>query len=527
MELPDNLNELEAQLDPATRVVVSLLRSSLEEQRQVAEEQRQENRKLQEQLDKLLADNAELQRLLFGKKRERLPPIQSEVRRVVEAEEVLRNESAVPEPGGSDKPSARARGRRKSEAARKASREQRKKLPVVHERIVVAAEGLPEGYTLDDFREVRGGETVRRVEHVREHLVVVEYELQTLASKDGDYIVKAQAPAGVVEGGHYGPGVYAHVVTSKCMDVLPLHRIEQMMERAGCPIARSTLCTLFHRAANLLAPIYNRLLELAEADPYVNMDETPQPVMDEGGCRRGWIWTLLSGAIIAYKFSDSRAAETPTQLLAGTEGYLQTDAYAGYNASCAEGRVRVGCWAHGRRAFYKALDTAPAAREMLDMIVELYRVEYLAAEREVLGTDAHNYLRKNDSRAVLDRMEQWLDDQKPQHPPKSPIGKAMTYVQNSWEALTAFVADPKLALDNNAAERALRIFALGRKNFMWVGHDEAGQNLAVLQTVVATCKLHDVNPYDYVKDVLIRIQTHPASQVDNLLPVNWPTVCAS
>ncbi len=518
MELPDNIDELEAQLDPAARVVVSILRSNLEEQSKAAEEQRKSSSQLLETIEQLRADNAELRRLLFGKKREKLPTIASEVRRVVEAEEVL-GSSGEAEPAGES--SVRSRGRRRSEPKRKARRKLRKKLPVVHERVEVLPENLPEGYTREDFRQVGEGEVVRRVEHVREHLVVVEYRLQTLASIDGDHIVKAQTPASVAEGGHYGPGVYAHVVTSKCADVLPLHRIEKMMERAGCPIARSTLCTLFHRAASLLEPVYQRLMELAEADPYVNMDETPQPVMDEGGCRRGWIWTLLSNIVIGYKFSDSRAAETPTRLLAGTEGYLQTDAYAGYNASCADGRVRVGCWAHARRAFYKSLDTAPVAREMLDMIVELYRIEYLAAEREILGTDAHAYLRRNESQAIIDRMEQWLDDQKMQHPPKSPLGKAIAYTQNNWSPLSAFLDDPKLPLDNNAAERALRIFALGRKNFLWVGHDEAGQNLAILQTLVSTCRLHEVNPYDYIKDLLIRIQTHPAAQLDNLLPMNW------
>jgi transposase len=220
---------------------------------------------------------------------------------------------------------------------------------------------------------------------------------------------------------------------------MPLYRIEKAFERDRCHIARSTLCELFHRSAELLRLIAERLIDIARQDRYLHMEETPQPVMDKGSCRRGWIWTLVSTLVIAYKFRTTRASETPKNLLTGTDGYLHTDAYAGYNSSTKQVRIAVRCWGHNRRNFYKALPTAqPEATEMLGMIIELYRVEYKAAEREILGTEEHLRLRKTESKEITDRIFIWLNKQQALHTPKSPMGKAISYAINNWTALTKF-----------------------------------------------------------------------------------------
>lgn len=477
-------------------------------------------------VEQLQGEVEQLKRMLFGRRSEKLPPIRSEVRRVVEEEELLGASLQAPTPAERTA-QRRKRGRQKSEVARQKQRELRKDLPVVHETVVVTPDQLPAGYALDDFRELGPGEVVRRVEHVREHLVVCEYVLQKLASKDGKHIVTAERPAAVVDGGQYGPGVYALAITDKCIDSLPLYRIESRMERAGAPIARSTLCGLFHRAADLLTPVYNALIDKARHDPYVNGDETPIKVQQAGGCRRAYVWTLLSDVVIGYVYSPTRASETPNHLLAGTAGFLQTDGYQGYNGVCGEeGRTRVGCWAHVRRKFFDALKSAPEAREVLDLIVLLYRIEVEAAERGELGTELHAYLRKTESTPIVDKIEAWLNEHKPSALPQSPLGKAIGYAINQREHLRQFLGAAKLALDNNAAERALRIVALGRKNYLFAGHDEGAQNLAVLQTIVATCRLHGVHPYEYVKDLLIRVQTHPQARIEELLPQNWSALRA-
>jgi transposase len=235
------------------------------------------------------------------------------------------------------------------------------------------------------------------------------------------------------------------------------------------------------------------------------------------------MWTLHNDDVIAYAFSDSRSSQTAKDLLDGTTGFLHVDGYSAYNAVCGEhGRERVGCWSHARRLFFKALsDDEAQARTVLNWVVDLYLVEYEAAHRGILGTANHLELRLEKSVPILNAIKTWLDENNDRYPPKSRLGKAIGYAQHQWTALTTFTKDPRLRLDNNLSENALRIVALGRKNFLFVGHEEGGKNLATLQTIVATCRLHDVNPYAYIKDVLIRIQSHPQSKIDELLPQQW------
>ena len=304
---------------------------------------------------------------------------------------------------------------------------------------------------------------------------------------------------------------------------MPLNRVAKRFCRAGLHIGRSTLTDLYHRTANLLAPIHHRLLEIVAGSTYVNADETSQPVMDDKKCRRGYIWTFIASGIIAYVFSATRSGSTPVEVLRGTTGNLQVDGYTGYNQVCLpNGRKRIGCIAHCRRYFHKARDNCPVeADHCIGVIRELYQVEYEAAERDVLGTDTHRLMRQHRCGPLLDEWKGWLEEKKGEHIPKSPMGRAIRYTLGQWKFVTRFLSDAKLRLDNNISEAALRIIALGRDNFRWVGHDESGNNLAILQTIVATCVANDVNPQDYITDVLLRLQTHPASQLDDLLPMNW------
>ncbi len=358
MTLPVDIAELEAQLDPAARVVIAYIRQSHEN--------------LEQKISQLMAENAELKRLLFGRKSEKMPSIRTEVRRTIEAEEfaasiaeqearLAAQEEAAPLPPDEAelKKARQLRAREASKPKRAERRGLRQNLPVVTERILVKPEQIPAGYTAKDFSPLGEGDVIRRIDHVREHLVVVEYQLEKLASKDGAHVITAEAPVAVASGGHYGPGLYAHVVTAKCADTMPLYRIEKSLERSGMNIARSTLCDLFHRTAELLQPIYQHLIRMAAADPYLNMDETPQPVLDKGKCRRGYVWTVLSPKVIGYVFSPTRAGDTATVLLNETCGWLQTDAFSGYNASTSPStqRTSVGCWAHARRYYFKALET--------------------------------------------------------------------------------------------------------------------------------------------------------------------------
>jgi transposase len=489
MPTDEELEALEAQLEPAVRIVIHLLR--------------QNNRQLLESLEQLKAQNAELRRMLFGRRSEKMPSMQSEVRRVLEADELVgptpgeASESAssnastsepAAEPPEEVEKRRRKQGRKRSEAERKAARAERnRQLPVITEQVPVTPDQLPAGYELSDFRRVGDGTTVRRYEHVREHIVAIEYVLETLASVDGEYILTAKSPPSVQEGGHYGPGVYARVVVGKTDDSLPLNRLAKGFARDGARIARSTLCSLFHRAADLCVPIYDELVAIAQRDPYVNADETRMPVQAKGECRDGWIWTFLTDTVITYRFSPTRNASTAIAFLGGTTGTVQIDGYSGYSSSCGkDGRERVGCWGHARRGFFKCLKDYPEASYVLERIVELYKVEYRAAEQDILGTSEHLALRVQLSAPVTEQIIGWCREHVSHYNPKSPMATAIGYLMNQWDTLVVFLKDPRLRLDNNVSERALRIQALGRNNFLFVGHDEAGQNLAILQTVVAT-----------------------------------------
>ena len=520
---PEDVDALAEGLDPTARKVVDLLKALLADRDAQNAAQRAQNEALTQQLANLNEQLRELQRMLFGRRSEKLPPIESEVRRVVEADELTVDGEPMPtEKKARDHEKRRVR-RKKSEEARKEKRRLKKNLPVVREHVKVLPEELPEGTSLDDFREVTGSEPVRRIEHVREHVVIVEYELQTLASKDGETIIKASPPPGVSDGCQHGPGLHAHVVTSKCADAIPFHRLAKMLERVGALIARSTVCSMFHRSAKRLEPIYGRLIEVARSDPYLHADETTLKVQGEGGCTKGWIWGVMSRQVLAYRFDETRSAEAAAALIGDSSGSLLVDGYSGYNG-VDEGdikRERAGCWGHARRKFYVAMGNVPDAREALDMILDLYLVERDAAVAGILGTDEHGAMRRERSKPIVDAFDQWVDAHDGEHAPKSAMGKAITYATKQRKRLRRFLRDPKIPLDNNYAERALRIIALGRKNFLFAGSPEHAQNLAVLQSIVSTCQLHGVNPYEYIKDVLIRLRGRPPDQVDDLLPWNW------
>jgi transposase len=531
MTMPGHIAKAVAALEPAAQAVTRMLWHFHQEQMAEFRGLRQQLEERDTKLVALQAQNEKFRQMLFGRRSEKLPPISSEVRKAVEADDFPLD---VPAGASSEEinkertKQRRKRGRKASTTARERRRKALEKLPVVTQQVQVDAQQLPDGMTLDDFRPLGDGEVVRRVEHVREHLVVVEYHLQKLVERGGERIVQAAPPLNVIDGGAWGPGVYAHVVVSKCVDSMPLYRIERTLGRAGHAVARSVLCGLFHCAANVLEPIYKRLIARVRQDPYVQADETTLRVAEPENARTAWIWTLLCDDIVAYVYSETRAAETANHLLAGTAGHLVTDGYSGYNGVVGEGkRTRVGCWAHARRKFYEALASAPEAREILDQIVALYRVEHEAAENGILGTPAHEILRNERSRQIVDAIDAWVDARIDTTLPKSPLGVALTYAQNQRKTLRQFLEDPKLPLDNNASERALRIIAVGRKNFLFVGHEEGGHNLAILQTICSTCLLHGINPYEYIRDVAVRVRFHPNSRIDELLPMHWKPPPAS
>lgn len=304
---------------------------------------------------------------------------------------------------------------------------------------------------------------------------------------------------------------------------MPLNRQVDIFARHGVTLSRQTLWVA--AAADLLVPVYDDLKASVLGGHVVQTDDTTVPVQDRERTttRDGRLWVYVGNGVpadIVYDYTPTRSRAGPLAFLGDFAGYLQADAYAGYDALYVSGRVvEVGCWAHARRYFWEAKATDPArALPALSFIQQLYRVE---AEVKGLDATARRARRHAEARPVLERFQRWLDDQVGGVLPKSPIGEAVSYARGQWAALTRYLEDGDLAIDNNAAERALRRVVTGRKNWLFCGSDEGGNRAAILYSIVATCKAHALDVWGYLKDVLERIPTHPNRRRAELLPGNW------
>ena len=448
---------------------------------------------------------AQLQRHVFGKRSEKMPPVADELRRA----------------GAESDPAAAL-------AKRQETAEKKKALPtreIVH-RVAEEKKVCPKcgGH---EFSPLGPGKATAVYEYVPGRFERQLHVQEKLRCRCGETILTAEGAPKVYEKAEYGPGFHAHVIVSKVADAIPHHRLEKQCRRSGVPIRRSTLGDLFHRAAEELEPLAKRLTELVAENEIVQADETTLRVQAKGKTRTAWLWTFLARnaeekSLVSYHYSPSRSGETPAKVLGATQGKLVVDGYTGYNrVTLPGGRERAGCLAHVRRKFFDALQTTPAAQRALDLILEIYKVERAALDQDLLGSPDHLAMRAERSQPVMNELRSWLETEQPRHLPQGPMGQAIGYALNQWDALTRFLEDPRLPVDNNASERALRAAALGRKNWLFVGHDHAGENIAGLFSLVATCEANGVNPLDYLTDVLIRVQTHPAARIDELLPHHW------
>jgi transposase len=365
-------------------------------------------------------------------------------------------------------------------------------------------------------------------EFVPARFVRMEHVQEVLRCRCNGFVVTAPGAPKVVEKGQYGASFLAHLAVAKCADHTPIYRLEKAFQRQGIPVARSTMNELLHRASTILAPVWTRLLDVVRVRPVVGADETRlRIVRDKGGkTKNGFVWTFGArdneGELdIAYVFAEDRSGATPRTLLEGTTGVLLVDGYSGYNVvEDVSTRRRAACHAHLRRYFYEALPTAPVAQEMLDLVAELYVAEHAADEQGLVGA-AKLEFRKERAGPVRERMKVWLDAQRDRHPPKSPIAAAIRYADNQWTELGVFLDDQRVPLDNNGSERALRRVALGRKNYLFVHDGESGASIAGLYSLVATCEARRINPFEYLADLLARVQDHPKDDIDELLPGAW------
>jgi transposase len=252
--------------------------------------------------------------------------------------------------------------------------------------------------------------------------------------------------------------VAAHLIVSKCADAIAIERVAKQLARLGVPVAASTLASLFHKCAELLTPLYDRLCKVVAAVPIVQADETHIKVLEKVKTRQAWIWTFNAEELVVYRFSASRSGETPVQVLGSSTGTLVVDGYTGYNqVTTPQGRTRCGCLAHLRRKLFDALKYAPDFQVGLNLILDVYKVEHEALAAGIVRTPAHGQLRNTRSREAMAKLHAGLQENQPKHLASSPAGQAIAYGIGQWPHLEVFLGLPGVPVDNNKSERLLRV----------------------------------------------------------------------
>ena len=356
-------------------------------------------------------------------------------------------------------------------------------------------------------------------------------------SSSGPVVVAATKPASPIARGLPGPGLLANLIVSKYVDHLPLYRLERIYQRQGVLLPRSTTCDWLAACAGLLRPLYDRMVSLVLQSRWLHTDDTTvknqQPA--EGATATARLWVYLGDTAHPYNvfdFTATRKRDGPQQFLTNFRGYLHADAFSGYDAlylpapSGAEAAiVEVACNAHARRKFYEARGS-DAARSHLALA---YYAQLYEIEREAQARDETQRLRMRQDLAVpiLEKFKTWLEAQRQDVLPKSPLGEAIGYALNNWSALIRYTEAGFLSIDNNVAEREMKKVAIGRKNWLFVGSERGGATAAVLLSFTSTCQRLQVEPWAYLQDALSRLPTTPAEQLDGLLPDRWKETRAS
>jgi transposase len=324
-----------------------------------------------------------------------------------------------------------------------------------------------------------------------------------------------------------GAGLLAQIVIDKYVDHLPLYRQMERFKRQGIIIPYSTITDWVSGTCKLIEPLYEALKRLVLQSDYLHADESPLKVLDndkKGTTHRGYYWVYHNSGLrlVIFEYQPGRGKEYPENILRDFKGYLQTDGYPGYDFFKQKKDITVlNCMAHARRMFYDALANDKARAEYaLQQFGLLYDIERKAVQLS-MTTDEVKQLRQNEAVPVLQNFGQWMQQEYLKLPPKSAIAQALQYSIARWEALSIYTTNGKLNIDNNPVENSIRPVAVGRKNYLFAGSHDAAQRSAMLYSLLGTCKLHNINPFVWLRDVLKRLPTHPINRIDELLPQNW------
>lgn len=377
-----------------------------------------------------------------------------------------------------------------------------------------------------DLRPI-GEETSERYEYIPAQMLVIEEVGKKYAC--ACTVKTATKPSQPIEKSIAGASLLTQVIVAKYADHLPLHRQVKIFERHGVELSVQTMCDWMRQCAELLQPLYENLKGLVLDSKVVGTDDTPVKVRDPNlpQTRTGRMWPYVGDRGhpgIVYDYTATRERVGPEEFLQTYRGHLQADAYVAYDSFFRDpdrGMTEVGCWAHARRHFRDALESDRARMSaVLVMIAQLYKVEKIARENGLRGEDLR-LAREHGARPVLGQLHEYLQKIQADVLPKSEAGQAVAYALKNWKALTRYLEDGDLPIDNNATERSLRGIAIGRKNWLFFGSDRGGRTAAVLRSFVSSCELVKIDPFAWFRDVLGRIADHPINRLDELLPHRW------
>lgn len=523
-ELPTSIEELQKLVLSQHQRVQSILTEKEKLQREivVAKQQAIELTSTVEAQKKRLEQSErtikELLQALKGKKRERLDPNQLLLFDLGELEKLLEEAATTDDDEASSKSA-----RRKQKHGRRIIPDNLPTEEILHElpeeQRLCPIDGKPMPAIRYEISEQLDYEPakLKRIQHKRAVYACA-------AKHDEATLITAPKPAEAVEKCLAAPGLLAGVVVGKFGDHLPGYRMEDILSRGGVNLNRSTLYDWMAAVADVTKPLYELMKQLVLQSKIIQTDDTSVKLIDplaEGGSRTARFWAYLGDndhPFEVYDFTVSRERHGPQEFLRDYSGYLQADAYGGYDGIYLQsnGAIKeVACWAHTRRYWHKACEEDPArAHFVLAVVAKLYQVEHAAKEKSAATRQS---LREEHSRPMLNDLKTWLDAEV--FLPKSLSGKAATYTLNQWAALNRYLEDGDLSIDNNASERAMRPVAIGRKNWMFVGSKPAGHRAAILMSLIASCKANLVEPWAWLKDVLIQLPL--GATLDSLLPNIW------
>ena len=486
-------------------------RVTLRDERDKAAHERDEYRKLYELV---MLELERTRRHLFGQKAEHVDPNQAQLAFMEIAKQLsqLEQPPATSNGKGSKGAAANADKPKKPPTGRKPLPEH---LPV--ERIVLEPDNV------EGLKKI-GEETAETLEwrsasYVRVQVVRPKYA--QAKADGGTEVLIAPPPDKPIDKGLCGPGLLAKTVVAKFADSLPLNRQSVIFEREGLQLSRSTLCGWVEQAYNLTRPITDAMRVDALGSDYIAIDATGVLVQSKERCRRGHFWVMISNnGQVLFRYTRRHTKMSVKELLGDYSGYVQADAATVYDFLYTDQEcVEVGCWAHCRRRFFDSLSTdEDRALRALGLIKRLFEID-----RETATLPRMKRTRERAKRAgpLLKLFFEWADAEALQVLPESPIGKAITYARNQRQPLTRFIEDARLRMTNNYSERELRREAVGRKNWLFVGSDEGGDWNAHFVSLIASCKLHGIEPWAYLRDLFILAPNWPASRVLELCPKLW------